>query len=101
VEEIAVSGENHRPVASHWQTLSHKVVNSLTDNSKVWWDTKCRRVRVYSLANSMLYWAMLIWLFTKQYQKSLVLFFFFQFDLKVTDNYFFLSILKLDSYICI
>jgi hypothetical protein len=23
MEEIRVSGENHRPVASHWQTLSH------------------------------------------------------------------------------
>ena len=23
VEEIGVSGENHRPAASHWQTLSH------------------------------------------------------------------------------
>jgi hypothetical protein len=28
VEETAVPGENHRPVASHWQTLSHKVVSS-------------------------------------------------------------------------
>ena len=25
-EETRVPGENHRPVASHWQTLSHKVV---------------------------------------------------------------------------
>jgi hypothetical protein len=24
VEEIGVPGENHRPVANHWQTLSHK-----------------------------------------------------------------------------
>jgi hypothetical protein len=23
VEEIGVPGENHRPAASHWQTLSH------------------------------------------------------------------------------
>jgi len=23
-----ISGENHRPVASHWQTLSHNVVSS-------------------------------------------------------------------------
>ena len=28
VEEIGVLGENHRPVASHWQTLSHSVVSS-------------------------------------------------------------------------
>jgi hypothetical protein len=26
VEEIGVPGENHRPVASHWQTGSHNVV---------------------------------------------------------------------------
>jgi len=28
VEEAGVLGENHRPVASHWQTLSHNVVSS-------------------------------------------------------------------------
>jgi len=28
VEEIGVPGENHRPEASHWQTLSHNVVSS-------------------------------------------------------------------------
>jgi hypothetical protein len=28
VEETGVCGENHRPVASHWQTLSHNVVSS-------------------------------------------------------------------------
>ena len=28
VEETEVPGENHRPDASHWQTLSHKVVMS-------------------------------------------------------------------------
>ena len=28
VEEIEVLGENHRPVASHWQTLSHNVVST-------------------------------------------------------------------------
>ena len=26
VEKIGIPGENHRPAASHWQTLSHKVV---------------------------------------------------------------------------
>ena len=30
IEEIGVSGENQRPVASHWQTLSHNVVSSTT-----------------------------------------------------------------------
>ena len=27
VEETGIPGENHRPVASHWQTLSHTVVH--------------------------------------------------------------------------
>jgi len=28
MEEIGVPGENHRPVASHWQTLWHDVSSS-------------------------------------------------------------------------
>ena len=28
VEETGVSGENHQPVASHGQTLSHSVISS-------------------------------------------------------------------------
>jgi len=28
VEETGVPGENHRPVVSHWQTLSHNVLSS-------------------------------------------------------------------------
>jgi len=28
VEETGLSGENHRPATSHWQTLSHNVVSS-------------------------------------------------------------------------
>jgi hypothetical protein len=28
VEETGVPRENHRPVASHWQTVSHNVVTS-------------------------------------------------------------------------
>ena len=27
VEETGVSGENHWPITSHWQTLSHNVVS--------------------------------------------------------------------------
>jgi len=27
MEETGVPGENHRPAASHWQTLSHNVVS--------------------------------------------------------------------------
>ena len=30
VEETGVHRENHRPVASHWQTLSHNVVSNIT-----------------------------------------------------------------------
>jgi len=26
VEETGVPGENHQPVASHWQTLSHIII---------------------------------------------------------------------------
>ena len=28
VEETGVPGENHRPAASHWQTVSHNAVSS-------------------------------------------------------------------------
>jgi len=31
VEETGGHGENHRPVASHWQTLSHNVVHIALD----------------------------------------------------------------------
>jgi hypothetical protein len=32
---IGVPGENHRPVASHWHTLSHKVVSSTPRLSEI------------------------------------------------------------------
>ena len=35
VEETWVSGENHRPIASHWQTLSHIVISSTSCLSEV------------------------------------------------------------------
>jgi len=35
VEETRRPGENHRPVASHWQTLSHNVVSSTPHQSGV------------------------------------------------------------------
>ena len=35
VEETRVPGENHRPVASHWQTLSHNVISSTPHLSRV------------------------------------------------------------------
>ena len=35
VEETGVPAENHRPVASHWQTLSHNVVLSTPRHEQV------------------------------------------------------------------
>jgi len=35
VEETGVPGENHWPVASHWQTLSHNVVSSTPPHNGV------------------------------------------------------------------
>ena len=37
VEETRLHRENHRPVASHWQTLSHTVVSS-TPHFQVWFE---------------------------------------------------------------
>jgi hypothetical protein len=34
VEETGVPGENHWPVASHWQTLSHNVVASTSHHEQ-------------------------------------------------------------------
>jgi len=34
VEETGIPGENHRPTASHWQTLSHNVVSSTPRHEK-------------------------------------------------------------------
>ena len=36
VEKTKVLGENHQPVASHWQTWSHNVVSSIPRLSGVW-----------------------------------------------------------------
>jgi len=36
VEETGVPGENHQPVTSHWQTLSHNVASSTPHLSEVW-----------------------------------------------------------------
>jgi hypothetical protein len=35
LEETGVPGENHRPAASHWQTLSHKVASSIPLLSRI------------------------------------------------------------------
>jgi len=42
VEETGVSGENHRPDTSHWQTLSHNVASSTTrhDDRVFYWSHK-------------------------------------------------------------
>jgi hypothetical protein len=43
VEESGVSGENHQPVASHWQILSHNVVlitsrhEQSLNSQLLWW----------------------------------------------------------------
>ena len=34
VEDTRVPGENHRPVACHWQTLSHNVVSSMPHHER-------------------------------------------------------------------
>jgi hypothetical protein len=39
VEETRVPGENHRPAASHWQTLSHNVVSTTHRTDCIGW--KC------------------------------------------------------------
>jgi hypothetical protein len=40
VEETGGPKENHRPVASHWQTLSHNVVHlALIEIQTQWWQT--------------------------------------------------------------
>jgi len=43
VEETVEPGNNHRPVASHWQTLSHNVVSTTprhersSNSHHQWW----------------------------------------------------------------
>jgi hypothetical protein len=40
VEETGGPKENHRPVASHWQTLSHNVIHlALIEIQTQWWQT--------------------------------------------------------------
>jgi hypothetical protein len=41
VEETGVPRENHRPVASHWQTLSHNVISSTPHQLLVMIGTYC------------------------------------------------------------
>ena len=36
VEETGVPRENHRPVASHWETLSHNIVTSTPHHERVY-----------------------------------------------------------------
>ena len=44
MKETGVPGEEHRPTASNWQTLSHNVVSSTSCNEResntqlLWWD---------------------------------------------------------------
>jgi hypothetical protein len=46
VEETGVPVENYRPVASHWQTLSHSAVSS--------------RVRTHNVSGDMYWWHSLL-----------------------------------------
>ena len=46
VEETGVSGENHWPVASHWQTLSHNVSSS----------PRLSRVRTHNVSGDRHWW---------------------------------------------
>ena len=46
VEETGVPVENHRPVASHWQTVSHNVVSN--------------RVRIHNIIGDRYYWQSLL-----------------------------------------
>jgi len=41
VEETGVPGENHRPVTSHWQTLSRNVVSPWTGFELGSWIYNC------------------------------------------------------------
>ena len=41
VEETGLPGENHRPAASHWQTLSHNAVSSTPRLNGVWTHNVC------------------------------------------------------------
>jgi hypothetical protein len=36
VEGTGVSGENHRPATSYWQTLSHNVVSNIPRLTEIW-----------------------------------------------------------------
>jgi hypothetical protein len=45
VEETRVPGENHRPAASHWQTLSHNVLSCKPRLSGIRTDNVSRSVQ--------------------------------------------------------
>jgi hypothetical protein len=47
VDETGVPGENHRPVASHWQTLSHNILTSTPRNHQVWLKKICISICAY------------------------------------------------------
>jgi len=36
VISVNETGENHRPVANHWQTCSHNVVSSTPRHERIW-----------------------------------------------------------------
>ena len=46
IEETRVPSENHRLVASHWQTLSHNAVSSTPRHEREWWNALIAKVVV-------------------------------------------------------
>ena len=60
VEETGIPRENHRPVANHWQTLSHNVVSSTHpheqgSNSQLWCTGSCNPTTIWSWPQLPLY----------------------------------------------
>jgi hypothetical protein len=56
VEESGVPGENHRPVASHWQTFSHNVASSTSRLSEVrTHPLTCGYIGIYKTQDSYIY----------------------------------------------
>ena len=52
MEETGGNGENHRPVASHWQTLSHNVVHDHDHGHDDPYSNRIRRFGIILLTRS-------------------------------------------------
>ena len=70
MEETGIPGENHRPVASHWQTLSHNVVPphwsifELTKSVVIGTDYigSCKSIKPTKPTNQTMPWQLLMYL---------------------------------------